>query len=367
VQRIAASAVKDRGRNRPDMATFVPQIAQNAAPLLALIVLLPMAACAQTPDRATAAAATQQYRNPLPLDVADPFVFRDGGKYYLYGTSARDGLLVWTSSDLANWTEHGYAFRRDDDTWARYDFWAPELFQHRGKYYLHFTARGRSRDRAERRIVLAVADSPLGPFREVKAPWFDGDRPIIDSHVFRDNDGALYLYTVHLDRPPEHPSFDIFVQRLDNELNPIGQATRCISPTEPWEGTMVTEGPFVLRRGETYLLTWSANPYWERNYSVGVATAKSPLGPWTKSPDGPILKASDHVSGTGHHCFVESPDGKELFIVYHVHADPLNGRGGRRLAIDRVEFVKGSPPTLRVQGPTHTPQPLPSGTPQPQP
>lgn len=349
------------------MPTFVPQIARIAAPLLALVLLLPMAALAQAPASAPATAAGQRYSNPLPVDVADPFIFRDNGKYYLFGTSARDGLLVWTSNDLVNWTEQGYVFRRDEDTWAKYDFWAPELFSHRGKYYLHFTARGKSRDRSARRIVLAEGNSPLGPFREIRAPWVEGDRPIIDSHVLRDEDGALYLYTVHLDSPPEHPSFDIYVQRLDDDLNPSAEITKCISPTEPWEGTIVTEGPFVLRRGDTYLLTWSANPYWERNYSVGVATARSPLGPWTKSPDGPILKASDHVSGTGHHSFVQSPDGKELFIVYHVHADPLNGRGGRKLAIDRVHYVDGAAPTLKVDGPTHTPQPLPSGAQPPAP
>jgi GH43 family beta-xylosidase len=136
----------------------------------------------------------------------------------------------------------------------------------------------------------------------------------------------------------------------------------CVSPTLEWEGPMVNEGPFVLRHGDTYLLTWSANPYWDRNYSVGVATAKSPLGPWTKSTAGPILKPSDTFSGPGHHCFIESPDGKELFIAYHVHRDPTNGRGQRVLAIDRARIVgEGPEMTIKVDGPTSTPQPMPSG------
>ena len=332
---------------------------------LLLLALLPGQQLLADAPGPTSRPAT--YRNPLDVSVADPFIFREGDTYYLYGTEASDGLLVWTSRDLVNWQNRGHAFQRTNDTWSRRDFWAPELFKHREKYYLHFTAMGgEERNRRRRRVVLAEGDSPLGPFREVRAPWFDGvERPIIDGHVFRDDDGQLYLYTVHLDTPPKHKSFEIHVQKLDDKLRPSDDSTMAISPSLDWEGEMVNEGPFVLRRGDTYVLTWSANPYWDRNYSVGIATAKSPLGPWTKSTTGQILKATDHVSGPGHHSFVESPDGKELFIAYHVHRDPKNGRSGRLLAIDRVRWVEDANglPMLKVEGPTHTPQPMPSGAP----
>ncbi len=334
-----------------------------SALLLALLAGQPLWADA---PRATSQPAT--YQNPLAVEVADPFIFREGDTYYLYGTEARDGLFVWTSPDLVHWTHRGHAFKRMDDTWSRNSFWAPELFKDRDKYYLHFTALGaKQRDRRQRRVVLAEGDSPLGPFREIKAPWFDGvGRPVIDGHVFRDNDGRLYLYTVRLDDPPKHKSFEIHVRKLDENLNPSTEATMCISPTLEWEGNLVNEGPFVLRCGDTYFLTWSANPYWDRNYSVGIATAQSPLGPWTKSTAGPILKSSDHVSGPGHHSFIESPDGKELFIAYHVHRQPNNGRAGRMLAIDRARWVEdGDTPTLKIDGPTHEPQPMPSGSPTP--
>lgn len=306
------------------------------------------------------------YQNPISIKIADPFVFREGDTYYLYGTEGSDGLFVWTSHDLVNWTHRGHAFNRTPETWSRHSFWAPELFKHEGKYYLHFTAMGgKDRDRRARRVVLAEGDSPLGPFKEVAAPWFAGaDRPIIDGHVFRDEDGQLYLYTVHLDVPPKHKQFEIHVQKLNEQLKPSSESTVCIFPTLEWEGAIVNEGPIVLRRGDTYFLTWSANPYWERDYSVGIATSKSPLGPWTKSTAGPILKPTEQVSGPGHHSFIESPDGKERFIVYHVHRDPRNGKGGRLLAIDRVCWIENDgAPTLKVDGPTHTPQPMPSGAP----
>src|SRR5688500_18503621 len=96
---------------------------------------------------APATSPTSTYTNPLPVpeQIADPFVYRAGDSYYLYGTSARDGLLVWTSSDLVNWQPRGHAYQRSDDSWARRDFWAPELIEHRDKFYLHFTANARER------------------------------------------------------------------------------------------------------------------------------------------------------------------------------------------------------------------------------
>src|SRR5688500_3106729 len=164
-------------------------------PIVLTLLLAPLA-------RAEAPAT---YTNPLPTpeQIADPFVFREGDTYYLYGTAARDGLLVWTSSDLVNWQPRGHAFKRTDDGWARRDFWAPELFKHRDKYYLHFTANGGDRQKPVRRLVLAEGDSPLGPFREVKAPWFDASYDTIDGHVLRDSDGQLYLYSVYLPEPPQ--------------------------------------------------------------------------------------------------------------------------------------------------------------------
>jgi GH43 family beta-xylosidase len=63
--------------------------------------------------------------------------------------------------------------------------------------------------------------------------------------------------------------------------------------------------------------------------SVGYATSKSPLGPFKKSDDNPILaKNVDKggiVTGTGHNSITYSPDGKEMFCVYHGQ-DYSNGK-----------------------------------------
>ena len=306
--------------------------------------------------------APATYTNPLPTPerIADPFVFRENATYYLYGTSARDGLLVWTSTDLVNWQPRGHALERTGDGWARRDFWAPELFKHRDKYYLHFTANHGDRAKPVRRLVLAEGESPLGPFREVKAPWFEPPFDTIDGHVFRDRDGQLFLYSVYLPQPPQVEAFQIHVRKLSDDLTPSPDSTMCITASEPWAGKRVNAGPFVLRHGDDYLLTYSGMPYTSPNYAVGLATAKSPLGPWKKSKTGPILKRGPGVFGPGHHCFIESPDGTELFIVYHVHKFAAQPGDPRVLAMDRVKITDGDPPTMKVIGPTTQPQQMPS-------
>src|SRR5688572_18547401 len=78
------------------------------------------------------------FANPIDVLLADPFIHKEGDTYYLYGTAARDGLLVWTSKDLVDWQLRGHAYQRSREiTWGRFDFWAPELFKHNGKFYLH--------------------------------------------------------------------------------------------------------------------------------------------------------------------------------------------------------------------------------------
>jgi hypothetical protein len=51
--------------------------------------------------------------------------------------------------------------------------------------------------------------------------------------------------------------------------------------------------------------------------------------------------------------------GKEMFIVYHTHADAEKPSGDRVVNIDRLYFDEAG--NLKIKGPTRPPQPLPSG------
>lgn len=52
--------------------------------------------------------------------------------------------------------------------------------------------------------------------------------------------------------------------------------------------------------------------------------------------------------------------GKEMFIVYHSHADPTKITRDRVVNIDRLVFDEAG--RLKVVGPTRDPKPMPSGS-----
>ena len=105
-------------------------------------------------------------------------------------------------------------------------------------------------------------------------------------------------------------------------------------------------------------MTYSANGFNTHEYCVAYATADNPLGPWVKASENPILKANlaIGVSGPGHNSFAWSPDGSELFMIYHIHTFPDKPSGNRTVCIDRVQFKNGK---MAVNGPTKSPQPYP--------
>ncbi|MBN1420310.1 MAG: family 43 glycosylhydrolase [Planctomycetes bacterium] len=320
------------------------------------------------------------YVNPVggELRMGDPFVLLHDGKYYLYGTNAGDGFTYWTSSNLRDWEAGGYAYRRRGDSWGGKTFWAPEVHPYRGTFYMVYSAQPRDAKTFAARICLAVADDPAGPFTDFHAPLFDVGWSCIDGHLFLDDDGKPYLFfdrvgargDAHSPSGSGYLYGDIYGVELEKDLSgPMGEPTLCLQADQPWElsttpghaRTRTNEGAFVFKRGAVYYLTYSSHHYADPLYGIGYATANSPLGPWTKSAENPLVAKdlSIGVSGPGHSSITTSPDGKELFLIYHAHADVNRPSGNRTVNIDRL-LIDG-PGHLEVHGPTRSPQPLPSG------
>ncbi len=122
----------------------------------------------------------------------------------------------------------------------------------------------------------------------------------------------------------------------------------------------VNEGPYMVKHGGKYYMTYSGNGYGSPHYSVHQAISETPLGKFTKPQFGegnPILDSTGStMAGTAHHCFV--PAGDELMIMYHRHANPVkysDGWNGRMISIDRTRFVyrDGQGWLLASNGPTY--------------
>ncbi len=137
-----------------------------------------------------------------------------------------------------------------------------------------------------------------------------------------------------------------------------------------YEQTTTTEGPFMIKHGNKYYLTYSFNDYGTSAYSVATMVSDSPLGDFRKlrEEEGGLLLCSSYlesktISGAGHHSFMEK-DGK-LYIIYHRHRNFNAGGGDRYTAIDEIKWIDvkdidGNNLTIPyTNGPTDSIQPLP--------
>lgn len=281
------------------------------------------------------------YRNPV-WEGADPFVFLHEGTYYFYVSNGDEGYRVLTSDDLVNWQDHGPCLSREDVQGDRW-FWAPEVTEQDGKFYMVYTA--------EEHIGIAVADSPLGPFKQATPRWLS-ERNAIDGSFFKDEDGQVYLYYVRFDGGNV-----IYGAKLHDMLTLDEEGEqRLIAAEAEWEtrDCLVAEGPFMLKHNGKYYLTYSANHFRTPDYAVGYAVADTPLGPFKKYEGNPILKKNEGIVGTGHHCFTTSKDGKQLICVYHCHHNREEIHP-RMTCIDPAEFTADG--TLLIHGPTYDEQP----------
>ncbi len=259
-------------------------------------------------DPVEASAPKYNNVNGLVANCADPYILQYDGKYYLYGTGGSDGIRVHTSTDLVNWTINqgatsGYALHKNN-VWGTSGFWAPEVYHLNNKFYMFYTA--------NERLSMATATDPKGPFTTASGDQkaFHADTPEIDSHMFIDDNGKKYLYFVRFT-----DGNVIWGAELNDDMVSIKENTlvRCITAAAVWERQQdrVAEGPFILKHGGVYYLTYSANHYQSKKYAVGYAYSDNPLGPWTKSPDSPILIGDDtNITGTGHHSFLYSPSAR---------------------------------------------------------
>lgn len=111
----------------------------------------------------------------------------------------------------------------------------------------------------------------------------------------------------------------------------------------------INEGCFVYEYQGWYYMTYSPFGYGSRQYSLYLAIANNPYGPFVKLPEfSPIVGlgggSNDFMAGTGHHCFIEAGD--ELYALYHCFYNPIdnapaqNGGGflGRGMGVDKVTF-----------------------------
>lgn len=266
----------------------------------------------------TAAAEGEYTVRTSEIHMRDPWIMPYEGTYYLIGTTGDTwgveggGFAVFTSTDLRTWVSHGQALEIDDPpTWAAYQFWAPEMVARHGRFYLFYTAKS---DATHRGTGVAVADHPLGPYRNLSdRPLTPGDWECLDGHLFRDTDGREYLIYVH--EWVQCNIGEMWIQPIAEDYRSlVGEPRLLFRGRDAAWSDEVIDGPMMVLRDGKYHLFWSSfnQKTGDRAgaYCVGVSTADSVFGSYHHSPR-PILEGDG-----GHNCVFEGFDGT-LYTSFH--------------------------------------------------
>ncbi len=319
---------------------------------------------AETEPDTTPAEVTYTWNNPTLTSapsvgaeaLRDPFILKVGDKWYMTGTmppyypadeaNRTKGMPLYVSEDLKTWSFVDIIIKtpaESEGKWYSERFWAPEIFQHNGKFYA--TVNCCRVDLTDHGMLFAVADNIEGPYT-----LLNPDAPLVlsnDAHLFVDDDGRTYLFG----SGNWHAEIDLETLTLLSE--PIYNVVPVAGSTD-WNGErkgVGFEGPYVLKRNGMYYMFYST---WGRGYEIGIATATDLDGTWTLAEKpfyGAMNQEACDLYGTmyeegyytnqdkykecGHNSVFIGPDG-EYWLAAHAYET----RGKVKLVIDRITFTE---------------------------
>lgn len=299
-------------------------------------------------------AQTATYTNPvIPGDHPDPSVIRVGDEYWATATTSQWAPIfpLLRSTDLVNWTLEGAVFERAPE-WSAGSYWAPEIAEHDGRFFVYYTAR---RKNGPLCVAVATAPRPQGPYTD-HGPMVCQEVGSIDAMPIAGEDGHRYLVWKEDGNSRKLPT-PLWAQRMtDDGTKLVGERVELLRNEAKWEGHLI-EGPFLLRRNGWFYMFYSAGACCGRgcNYRLGVARSRSLLKGWERYPDNPILAANEHWKCPGHGSIVSDGRGRD-FLLYHAYHPVDFEYAGRQALLDEVTWdeTSGWPSINGGRGPSAT-------------
>lgn len=291
-------------------------------------ILVPLAAIA---------ALALSANNPYPLVqtsyTADPAPMVYNDTVYLYTTHDEDDAdgfkmfdwLLYTSTDMVNWTDCGAVASLKDFKWNPRDngAWAEQVVERDGKFYMYCPIHGNG-------IGVLVADTPYGPFKDPigkpivwqKEHWDD-----IDPTVLIDDDGQAYMYW-------GNP--DLYCVKLNRDMISTSGEIIKFPRIEDYQ-----EGPWAWKHDGKYYMAFASTCCPE---GLGYAMSDSPMGPWEYK--GHIM---DHTPRTrGNHPGIAHYKGKNyVFGLSYDVLRKLTPDHHERRSVEAAEFVYNPDGTIK--------------------
>ena len=202
--------------------------------------------------------------------TADPAPMVHKDTVFLYTTHDEDDAdgfkmldwLLYTSTDMVNWTDRGVVATLKDFAWnPRVNgAWALEVIERNGRFYMYCPIHGNG-------IGVLVADTPYGPFEDpIEKPlvWQKEHWNDIDPTVFIDDDGQAYMYW-------GNP--DVYYVKLNEDMISTSGEIVKLPKQQHYQ-----EGPWCYKRNGRYYMAFASTCCPE---GIGYAMSDSPTGPWT--------------------------------------------------------------------------------------
>jgi hypothetical protein len=229
--------------------------------------------------------------------------------------------LVFSSSDLVEWTEHPVPLRATDFAWASGDAYASKVIEKDGKYYWfvsvsHAHKKGKA-------IGVAVSSSPVGPFHDAigKAlithdmlPVSKSDKANLDPSILIDNDGITYLFW---------GNGMCYFCKLKNDLSGIDGDISIVDLPK------FEEGSHIHKYNNQYYLSYG----YEMPEKVAYVVSDNIKGPWRFMG---IINDIPYNCVTNRPCIIEFND--QHYFIYHNGALPNGGSHRRSVCIDELHY-----------------------------
>jgi len=279
--------------------------------------------------------------NPIINSVftADPAAIVHNDTVYLYtghdeqvpgkvGFIMNDWLL-FSSTDMVNWQEHGAILKVSDFKWAQHSAWAAHMIERDDKFYFYTSVYYDAKENPGFAIGVAVADSPTGPFKDaIGAPLLTNDMTHHSPNNWDDIDPAIYIedngdaYMFFGNSVPKYVKLKDNMIELDGDIKVL-------------DIPHFTEALWVHKKADNYYLTYASG----LPETIHYAMSKSIDGPWEYKG---LLNEVAGNSNTNHQAIIAFK-GQDYFI-YHTGATQHNspiGIGGefrRAVAVDKLKY-----------------------------
>ena len=219
-----------------------------------------------------------------------PMVYND--TVYLYTGHDEDDAagfkmqnwMLYTSTDMVNWTDHGVVASLKDFKWANVvnGAWAPQCIRRNNKFYMYCPMPNNVG------IGVLVSDSPYGPFKDaIGKPLIKNGPQDIDPTILIDDDGQAYLYWGN----PElwYVKLNEDMISCSTEPKKMPEFVKVKGEKDPFH---YQEGPWAWKRNGHYYMAYASTCCPE---GIGYAMGKTATGPWEYK--GMIMEGDQRSSG----------------------------------------------------------------------